>query len=257
VSELEALKSRLQALSVQLFLEGDQLRVNAPKNALNATLLQAIKQHKSALMLELNGASATINPVPNQLPIPLSVGQQRLWSLLELQDESTIYNVPMVHRISGDIKVDRLQQSLQQLQRRQQVLQTQFTKQGDQEPPVAELNEAAAIKLTRVDLTQFSAARRAKKIERLLAAEIKQPFHLNRAPLWRATLIQTEADQWLLTFTFHHIIFDVFSKGVYLQELAALYNGEVLPPLTIQYADVAGWQRGPVAQRPMPLHMGD
>ena len=48
----------------------------------------------------------------------------------------------------------------------------------------------------------------------------------------------------------HHVVFDDWSVGIFRRELAALYaafrRGEPdpLPPLPVQYADFAVWQRG-------------
>lgn len=255
MSALDELKSQLQALSVQLFLAGDQLRVNAPKNALTPDLLEQIKAHKTALMLDLNGATATIKPAPNQVPIPLSVGQQRLWSLLGLQTASTVYNVPMVHRLSGDLQVDRLQQSLRRLQQRQWSLKTRFCQATEHDPPTAEVVDDAEVVWQCIDLRDLTEPRKTAKLKRLLANEIKQPFDVSQAPLWRATLVQTQDHEWLLAFTFHHIIFDLFSKGVFLKELAAFYNDEVMPPLDIQFKDFACWQQGPFAQAALARQM--
>ena len=57
----------------------------------------------------------------------------------------------------------------------------------------------------------------------------------------------------VLLLTVHHIVFDGWSTGVFMQELAALYGGLVrgegpaLAELPIQYADYAVWQRGRLA----------
>ena len=53
----------------------------------------------------------------------------------------------------------------------------------------------------------------------------------------------------LLLVTMHHIVSDGWSMGVLIRELAALYAaypGRPIrcPPLPIQYADYAVWQRG-------------
>ena len=79
--------------------------------------------------------------------------------------------------------------------------------------------------------------------------EAQQPFDLTTGPLWRVTLVNRGGNEFILLLTFHHIIFDGWSLGIFIKELNALYNAEVtdqalnLPPLVIQYADYALWQR--------------
>ncbi|WP_146742564.1 condensation domain-containing protein, partial [Lonsdalea quercina] len=62
----------------------------------------------------------------------------------------------------------------------------------------------------------------------------------------------------VLLFTLHHIISDGWSVGLFMRELGALYDAfaagkaSPLPPLRLQYADYAAWQRrwveGPILQ---------
>ncbi len=40
----------------------------------------------------------------------------------------------------------------------------------------------------------------------------------------------------------HHIISDGISMGVLVKELVALYEGQKLPELRIQYKDFSAWQ---------------
>ena len=53
----------------------------------------------------------------------------------------------------------------------------------------------------------------------------------------------------MLLVTMHHIVSDGWSMGVLIRELSALYGAfsqgqaDPLPPLAIQYADYAAWQR--------------
>ncbi|MYT31413.1 MULTISPECIES: AMP-binding protein, partial [unclassified Streptomyces] len=72
-------------------------------------------------------------------------------------------------------------------------------------------------------------------------------------PLLRAGLIRLADDDHVLTLTLHHIITDGWSTAVLTGDLAHYYRAALgaptaeLPPLPVQYADVAHWQR--TAQR--------
>jgi len=62
-------------------------------------------------------------------------------------------------------------------------------------------------------------------------------------------LLRLDARDHLLLLTMHHIVSDAWSVGVLFEELGALYTAfssgqsSPLPPLPIQYADFAHWQR--------------
>jgi amino acid adenylation domain-containing protein len=62
-------------------------------------------------------------------------------------------------------------------------------------------------------------------------------------------LLQLDEFNCVLILTVHHIVFDAWSMGVLIGELAALYEANssgipyTLPQLPIQYADFAQWQR--------------
>src|SRR6185437_7319655 len=67
--------------------------------------------------------------------------------------------------------------------------------------------------------------------------------------LLRANLLRLGETEHVLLFTIHHIISDGWSVGVFVRELAALYEayaaGRPSPrqELSIQYADFAAWPR--------------
>ncbi len=67
--------------------------------------------------------------------------------------------------------------------------------------------------------------------------------------MWRTVWATLDADNHILAFTFHHGIVDEWSLRVFFQELTLLYaaNGDAattsLPPLSLQFADYAAWQR--------------
>jgi len=86
-------------------------------------------------------------------------------------------------------------------------------------------------------------------VQRLALEAAQQPFDLARGPLLRLKLLRLSADEHVLFWMVHHIISDGLSFGVFLRELAALYqafstgNPSPLPALPIQYADFAVWER--------------
>src|SRR6185295_9598520 len=98
-------------------------------------------------------------------------------------------------------------------------------------------------------LCGLPAAERSPEVLRLAGEEARRPFDLARGTLLRARLLRLEAAEHLLLFTMHHIISDAWSLGVLLSEVNALFDADSrqmaspLPPLPVQYADFAQWQR--------------
>src|SRR5205814_7086255 len=84
------------------------------------------------------------------------------------------------------------------------------------------------------------------------------PFDLSKDVLLRATLIHTREDEHVLLLVSHHLASDGASGGITLHDLAALYAtpDAVLPPLAIQYADFANWQRTQLAGERMGELLG-
>lgn len=100
-----------------------------------------------------------------------------------------------------------------------------------------------------VNLQEISPEQRESEALRLANEEALRPFDLNCGPLLRATLLQLGEQEYVVLVTLHQIVFDGWSEGVLLRELAALYEAfstgkpSPLPELPIQYADFAIWQR--------------
>ena len=66
---------------------------------------------------------------------------------------------------------------------------------------------------------------------------------MQRGPLVRCAMRRVSEVEHEVFLSIHHIVSDEWSVGVFWRELSALYNGESLPPLSVQYADYALWQR--------------
>ena len=80
-----------------------------------------------------------------------------------------------------------------------------------------------------------------------LEAMTAEPFVLDQAPLFRATLFKLGADDHVLYFMTHHAIWDGWSFDVFYSEMSALYAAyskgqpSPLPPLEVDYGDFAAW----------------
>ena len=100
-----------------------------------------------------------------------------------------------------------------------------------------------------VELGGLAAREREAETRRLIAEEAQRRFDLRRGPLLSARLLRLQEDEHVFLLTLHHIISDGWSLGLFVNEMAALYEsfsrGEESPlaELPIQYKDFAVWQR--------------
>jgi amino acid adenylation domain-containing protein len=178
-------------------------------------------------------------------PAPLSLMQQRVWYLEQLQLGRTVFNVPSAHRLRGPLDVAALGRAFAELVRRQPILRTMIGTVGDA-PAQLVLDEVDA-QIPLEDLAKLDAreAQLAKKLE----LEIAQPFDLTRAPLWRVKLYRLAADEHVLFFMAHHIIWDGWSFDLFYEEMAALYGAELAGKPTdralpaVSYGDFTVWHR--------------
>jgi amino acid adenylation domain-containing protein/non-ribosomal peptide synthase protein (TIGR01720 family) len=177
---------------------------------------------------------------------PLSFAQQRLWFLDRLEGASSVYNVPAALRLKGSLNVPAIEEALQKIGQRHEVLRTRFPMvEGT---PVQAIDSNFVLSLTIIDLPQLSEPESAI-VQRLVTEEAQTPFDLEKDFLLRAKLLRLSDREHILLLTLHHIVADGWSLGILVQELSVLYEAIIsektanLPPLPIQYADFAAWQR--------------
>ena len=189
-----------------------------------------------------------ITPVSLVQELPLSFAQEQLWLLYQLNPDTPVYNEPLTIRLTGWIDVTALEQSLNAVIRRHEVLRTTFSTVNGQ--PVQVIHPAATLKLPVVDLQVLPSLERETEALRIATLEARKPFDLTSGPLLRATLIQLSEVDYRLFLTQHHIIDDAISAyNVLLPELETLYKAfcagkpSPLSELPIQFADFAVWQR--------------
>jgi amino acid adenylation domain-containing protein/non-ribosomal peptide synthase protein (TIGR01720 family) len=199
-------------------------------------------EKRSHFEQKLRRLNSAIPKRPDPHDRPLSSAQQRLWFLHQLDPDSPAYNIAMLWRFQGTLDVVILEQCLNAIVQRHETLRTAFISQDGQ--PVQILQERN-LQLTMIDLRSETEP----PIQTLARQEASTPFDLSQAPLVRAKLLQISADQSVLLLTFHHIVADGWSRGIFMQEFAQLYKARLaeqpspLPALPIQYADFAHWQR--------------
>ncbi|MBW4556585.1 MAG: amino acid adenylation domain-containing protein [Trichormus sp. ATA11-4-KO1] len=178
---------------------------------------------------------------------PLSFTQQGLWFINQLTPNTSTYNIPIVISLQGQVNLTILQDSLNEIIKRHEVLRTSFTVVDGQ--PVQVINQAVPLTLAVEDLRVLAESDRNLTAQHLINELAQEPFDLSAPSLLRAQVLQLSDKNYHLIVTLHHTIADGWSIGVLLRELAALYEAfsvgklSPLPELPIQYRDFVNWQR--------------
>ncbi|HYX25648.1 MAG TPA: amino acid adenylation domain-containing protein [Thermoanaerobaculia bacterium] len=186
-------------------------------------------------------------PISRERELPLSFSQQRVWILDQLEVAGTAYHLGSAVRLRGRLDVDALAMALSRVVHRHEALRTTFASSHGQ--PLQVVSPPAEVPLPRVDLRALPPEERATEARRVIGRLANLRFDLARGPLLRTVIVALDAEESLFGFTVHHIVADGWSVGILIREVAAFYaaareeSQPPLPPLPVQYADFAAWQR--------------
>lgn len=238
----------LRELDIQIYLEGERLRCNAPAGVLTPQLSAQIAKYKPELisLLHAQGKQPQLVKVSRDRSLPLSFAQQRLWFLEQLVLGNAFYNIPAAIRLQGNLDCKALQSSFGAIVQRHEALRTNFLKVNGQ--PTQIIASDVSVSLPVVDLQHLPAQERQLVAARIATEEAGRSFNLATDLLLRVKLLQLDKTEYVVLLNLHHIVADGWSLGILMRELGALYrafsgNTSPLPELPIQYADFACWQR--------------
>ncbi|MGB3467023.1 MAG: amino acid adenylation domain-containing protein, partial [Cyclobacteriaceae bacterium] len=176
--------------------------------------------------------------------IPLSYAQERLWYINEL-GQGYQYHMPTIIPLRGEFDKDAFIRSMNKMIERHENLRTTFNESDGKAYQV--IHDQLEIPLIHRDLRERDNS--ADFASHLIKEFVNTPFDLNEGPLLRVLVIELEDDRFIIGLCMHHIISDGWSLDVLKDELSIFYRASLqnklaeLPPLPIQYADYALWQK--------------
>lgn len=171
---------------------------------------------------------------------PITSSQLRFWILCQMENTNSAYNLPLVLKLEGDINTNQLQQAVNELVARHDILRTHFVVQEngviaqkvlEESNLQLEIQNAGSEEETEDKITQF----------------IKIPFALQDSSFLKILLLRKSNTENYLCINIHHIISDGASLEILLSDLAQIYNNVKtenpvgLPALAIQFKDYAEW----------------
>ncbi|MEM9212761.1 MAG: amino acid adenylation domain-containing protein [Cyanobacteria bacterium P01_F01_bin.150] len=219
--------------------------------------------HAGATLAQAKRYRPDIEPINRDGELPLSFAQQRQWVLAQLEPDNPFYNIPVGLNISGELDMERLQQSMVALLDRHEGLRT-TVETVDGRPQVSILEVPKSFGISEIDLMEYSEIEQKERVEAIAQQDAQKTLALDHGPLFRLSILHLAPTQHIALLTLHHLIADAWSIGVIVQDIAQFYavsgnDALRLSPKTsyeadspskiqnlkskIQYLDYAAWQR--------------
>ncbi|WP_369174935.1 condensation domain-containing protein [Streptomyces sp. R28] len=173
--------------------------------------------------------------------IPLSQTQRRLWFLNRLHGAAANYNMPMAHRLRGELNVPALRRALGDLVHRHESLRTAYPDWDGRPQQVVLEPDEAPVELPAQVVT-------AAELPGALTSEAGYAFDLTCETALRSRLFRLAEDDHVLLLTVHHIACDGWSLVPLARDLGLAYAARCRgqrpdwPDLPVQYADYTLWQ---------------
>ena len=179
---------------------------------------------------------------------PLSPGQEQIWFHSQLATRAPAYNESVTIHKRGPLDPAILRRCFEEIARRHEIWRSAFPMIDGQ--AIQRVHPNLRLDLPFVDLSHLSPGAREQESVRIATEDVRRPFDLNDAPLFRIRLVKWADDYHRIYLTVHHLVFDGVSiYRVMIAELAALYqaysHGQPSPlaELPLQYRDYASWKQ--------------
>ncbi|MGR6522271.1 amino acid adenylation domain-containing protein [Rhodococcus erythropolis] len=175
--------------------------------------------------------------------LPLSLAQQRMWLVNQMDPGSAAYNIPLALRLTGNLDVAALRQALHDVLVRHESLRTSYP--SDIEGPVQKI---VAIDELLSPLETIQVDDEAAAFNRVVEL-VTTGFDVAQEVPVRTGLLELGPADFIFVLVAHHIAADGESMGPLARDMMVAYEARMRgtapswTPLTVQYADFAIWQR--------------
>jgi amino acid adenylation domain-containing protein len=195
---------------------------------------------------QIEQVTSTISTPPALGTSPMSLQQQRLWLLQQLERARAAFNLPCFLRLRGKLDRLALERSVELVTAQHQILSCRFIAVEDELLQAQTGGEKITVNF--VDLSPMPEPEREDRLLLLASQEQSTPFPIASAPPLRATLLRVNRYDHALLLTAHRIVCDSISGTVLLRAIAEHYNASVsggkntCKSQALQYAEYVSWQ---------------
>jgi amino acid adenylation domain-containing protein len=234
--------SSIQAIEIS-YRTARSLSVSSiPPPRKNVTIAECARDIDSAMSSEQPLPSSCKTDFQESNKKSISYAQQQLWFLEQMGDAWRAYRFHARLDLFGKLNVGRLQQAINSLIQRHEILRTGFISRDHQLERSVLVDRKVALPF--IDLSNFDPSDKKPVLTEHINDELNFRFDVAKPPLMRWLLFRLSNEEHVLIQTEHHYVHDGKSSRVLIQELAALYNalarsveGALLPPVEATYSE--------------------
>jgi amino acid adenylation domain-containing protein/non-ribosomal peptide synthase protein (TIGR01720 family) len=156
-----------------------------------------------------------------------------IWPLTPLQEgmlvhavhdgESGVYGQQIAVDLHGALDLQAFEHAWRDVTRRHAALRLEFI-WDDLPAPRQLVRREVLVELQTVDWSAIAAEEQPKRLSDWLAADRQRGFNLEKAPLWRVTVMRLGPDHWRFVWSHHHLLLDGWSLPVVFRDLLSAYT---------------------------------
>jgi len=210
---------------------------------------KAFYENPTIEILAKNLTLKEYTPIPNAPQgdcYPATTSQHRFWLLSQLEGGDQAYQIAGALRLVGAVNSSCLEDALQVVAARHEVLRTffQIDKTGNLRQFIL---PKAAINFSISEMDFSEEENPVLSIKDHINEQNELPFNLSEAPLFRLSMFKIGVDEHVLYLNMHHIISDGWSLEIFITEVLSVYHNislkekVVWAPLAVQFKDYAVW----------------
>lgn len=193
-------------------------------------LMPTVSELAQKIKLDTNSNREAIPQAERKEKYTASFVQKNIYIAEKRMNCGTAYNMPMRYKMEGKLDFDKLQNVVNALVQRYELLRTSFHTDGGE--IYQKIHKDVTLYVEQLDVNDAEDA----------FARFVRPFDLSVAPLMRVAFVDCGQEQ-MLFLDVHHIIADGASMPLFLEDMALLYNEAALPEIQLQYKDFSEWLR--------------
>lgn len=154
--------------------------------------------------------------------IPITPAQMEIWLACKIggREANKAYNESVSLKLSGELSVKYLQEAFLKVIERHEGMRSVISPNGRS----LIVFSSFSLPIRMRDISDVSEKEKDAVLKKHLQQRGAYHFNLVQGPLYVMDLIKLGEKSHLLTFTGHHLIFDGWSLGVMLEELAVIYS---------------------------------